>query len=38
MNERNGMSQTLIEPTQKNAKIPDYQPHIDEVLTPEELI
>lgn len=41
MNERNGMSQTLIEPTQSNAdssKLPDYQPHIDEVLTPEEVM
>ena len=41
MNERNGMSQTFIERTQSHAeqaKLPDYQSNIDEVLTPDEVM
>ena len=41
MNERNGMSQTLTESTQSHAeqaKLPDYQSNIDEVLTPDEVM
>lgn len=41
MNEQNGMSQTLIEPNQSHAEqteLSGYQPNIDEVLTPEDVM